>query len=1305
MSSWSWTFATVDSRESVVWVSVHVTEASPLLDPPRILPIFFYETARIDTTLPQDLYARALGWPWSFLHAYYPVMPRFVPRQRKHKILARRSATSDARVLSPISDANAAVIFPADQAAKEERKRKLKDELRAQHTQVSAKKQKRLDKYIDNKLKKDENLEYLRLLEQEKEKNDAIKANQQGRGSVGPEKRKFDDFANGTGPVKTERRTKLAEAEDGVAESEDSFEAENPEACETSVQSPVERLSVQQGAGLAQPLVVGEDGLPLIQTKNRRKKKKRKRVLQVPINGDEEGYSSWEGFSDNQPTPSMPDGGMPLHWENAVATQEDSQSSELDDLDSEIDEVEEDSNVSDPGGDDGTPETEISSSEESFDDTGKPRVSAFGPWARAQVNKSLGHTPGYEGAPVNPSPQNQHQTTNPPIPKLTNPILGPLPVPSDPTRIPHAVYVQRSEAMQQARLELPIVHWEQEIMEAIHNHPVVIVQGATGSGKTTQIPQFLYEAGYGSLDGPTPGMIGITQPRRVAAVSMAKRVSDELGAHGQKVSYQIRFDSTVSSRTVVKFMTDGILLRELSEDLLLRKYSVIVIDEAHERSVNTDILIGLLCKIVPARLRKNQFNPDPKPLKLIIMSATLNTGDFVSDKLFPPGKKPPIVEAEGRQHRVTTHFCLRSRPDYTEEVIEKVKRAHSKLPKGGILVFLTGQNEIREVGARLRQLLGARKDPGSDVKVHAAASELPLEVEDMEIEAYKHSNGDQDDFDEVDILTHSDEEAEEDQFSVSDDDGSAQASAQKPVKSSKDTYDSVHILPLYSQLPTKQQLKVFESPPSGARLIVLATNVAETSLTIPGIRYVFDTGRSKERKYHHDSGVQSFEIDYISKDSAAQRAGRAGRTGPGHCWRLYTSAVYEQYFPEHAQPEILRAPAEHVVLQLKSFAYPKPVVDFPFPSTPRAETLQKAERLLKNLGALTPIGSITTLGKELSVYPLSPRLGKLVSRGIREAALLPHIVSLVAGLGVSELFVNESHLGLASGDRDAYEQKDDQDKKKQEYGRARATLSRLDKASDAMKLLTAVSLYNAASDSESFCRDYFLRPKAMFEVSQLQRQLTSIIKANHPTTHLAFTQQAKLSSKHVKDLNAVAASGYIDQVAIRADLSPNPPDMPFKPRRAIDVPYLPLIPLNDRPSAPLLERAVFIHPSSVIARQPYKELPVYIVYTHLQKSQAHHISTMGETSTKTRMFPLTPIDRQQLVELARDTALLEIGKPSSNTKIEDIRGTPKRRECWVGAELKGGAESGFGWPMPPQRVRQVMDVKTASGWRVEEWLS
>ena len=1153
----------------------------------------------------------------------------------------------------------------------------------------SQRKKKRLDKYIENKLKKDENLEYLRLLEQEKEKTDALRIKAAGVSGVQPGKRKFGQYVNGEASKKpTQVHGGPSSDADSDADSEDSFEAEHKEAFE-GTETAQYQTTTQQGSGLARPLQVGVDGLPVIQTKKRRKKKKRK--LELKLHGKhEDDESEWEGFSDPASPINEPDAGANLEEDrDGLSIGDDDYDLEDSGTDDGDDDSEDLSDLGSDESDKSVSDSDAVTSENSHDEDTPPRSSIFKTWATQQLNKSLGHTPSYENGSLELPPHPQQNIEKPAVQQLAQMPQLPEAESSQSARTAYAVHVERVREMEQARSELPIIQREQEIMEAVHNNSVVIIKGDTGSGKTTQVPQFLYEAGYGSKDGPTPGMIGITQPRRVAAVSMAKRVEQELGNHGDRVAYQIRFDNTVSSKTAVKFMTDGILLRELSEDLLLRKYSVIVIDEAHERSVNTDILIGLLSKIVPARMRKNQFNPNPTPLKLVIMSATLNTEDLVNDRLFPAGKKPPIVEAEGRQHRVTTHFALRSRPDYVEEVVEKVRRGHRKLPKGGMLVFLTGQNEILQVKDRLQSAI-RYTDSENHAKVHTAASELPFEVEDMEIEAWEDK--DQEDFDEVDILTHSDEEEDEDEFDVRD----VEDEQQKPLTNgflSKDPYNSVHILPLYSQLPTKQQLRVFEPAPDGSRLIVLATNVAETSLTIPGIRYVFDAGRSKKRKYNLDSGVQSFEIDYISKASAAQRAGRAGRTGSGHCWRLYSSAVYEQYFPEHAQPEILRAPAESIVLQLKSFAYPKPIVEFPFPSAPHAETLRKAETLLKNLGALTATGSITDLGKELSLYPLSPRLGKIISRGSKETALLPFVVLLVAGLAVSEVFLNEAQLGLTSQIDD-----NDRDRRKQAYGRARATLSRQDKTSDARKLLTAVSIYCSADDREQVCKDYFLRPKAMFEVSQLHRQLVSIIKANNPLLIQAFAKPSKLASKQIKEINAIASSGYIDQVAIRADLSPNPPDMPMKPRRAIDVPYLPLMPLVDRPSAPMHERAIFIHPSSALARQPHKDLPPYIIYTHLQKSQASSIS--NEASTKIRMFPLAPINQHQILELAKDTALLEVGKPISS-KIEEIRGTPKRRECWVSTQLKAGV--GFGWPMPPVRVRQVMDLKTSSGWRVEQW--
>ena len=1231
-----------------------------------------------------------------------PKMPRFVPRQRKHKVLAREKSEKPPQI-----ESNQEQIIPLTQNEKEAKRQKLRDELKAQQPKVSAKKQKRLDKYIENKLRKDETLDLLRKLEQEKEKYDAVVESSKTLG-----KRTFGEFVkgqtNGT-PEKSKTKRTPKFQQDSDVESEDSFEAENQDAF-TPIPHDDESKPIHVttnavgGSGLARPLELDENGLPVIQSRTRAKQHPKNPLVAEEL--------PWDGFDSESAgaEDSSDDGESP----------DDSESSEGDG--SEIS----GSDTSDEGDDSASEgsdaDSDSESSDESVGDKPKTRKSAFKTWATQQVNNSIGHVPSFTPGEGELLPKPAVKEAPTPARAVIEPHAeAPEPLPN---RKAYAVHVARSDEIQQSRLQLLILQREQEIMEAIHNNPVVLVKGDTGSGKTTQVPQFLFEAGYGSKDGSTPGMIGITQPRRVAAVSMAKRVGVELGDHGKKVAYQIRFDSNVSSDTAVKFMTDGILLRELSQDLLLRKYSAIVIDEAHERSVNTDILIGMLSKIVPARLRKTKFNPDPRPLKLIIMSATLNIGDFLHEKLFSASDKPPVVEAEGRQHRVTTHFALRSRPDYIEEVVEKVGRAHRKLPHGGILVFLTGQNEIRQIGDRLRATLAHRDRlyPRQNApQVAIAASEAPLEVEDMDLGDFKVQD-DHDDFD-LDILTHSEDEAEAHEFDISDDEDQSDIGLPKPGStSSKEPYTSVHVLPLYSQLPTSEQLKVFEPPPPSSRLIVLATNVAETSLTIPGIRYVFDSGRSKERKYNLDSGVQSFEVDWVSKASAEQRAGRAGRTGPGHCWRLYTSAVYEQFFPNHAEPEILRAPAESVVLQLKGFAYPKPIVEFPFPTPPAAFTLNKAEQLLRNLGALTTSGVITNLGKQLSVYPLSPRLGKIMAAGVDEPTLIWQVLALVAGLGVPEIFITEAQLDLTASQApqngELYtraDQLDDdaRDLRKQEYGRARATLSRHDKTSDAMKLFTAVSMYLDASDKNQFCADYFLRPKAMAEISQLRSQLESLVRANHRTTISAETvmqsRGAKLSSSRIKQLNTIAASGHIDRVAIRYDRLPSPPDVAVKPRRAIDVPYLPLVPLTDKTSAAITEKAVYIHPSSVLSRLPIKDLPEYIVYSHLQRAQAHTVHSDG-TSPKTRMFPLTPIDAARLSLLARDTALIEYGKPVPKSKVEDLPGSPRRRECWVVAELKVGAGErggglGFGWPLPPVKVRQVLDVKSRGGWRVEEVLA
>lgn len=434
-----------------------------------------------------------------------------------------------------------------------------------------------------------------------------------------------------------------------------------------------------------------------------------------------------------------------------------------------------------------------------------PRAnSEFKVWATQQMNEAKDFTP---SAPVVQS-QDERQEAPVGSVRLRSPEQDPLPqelhVDADAVqRKAFSVQVARKPEIEEARSKLPIVAEEQKIMEAIHNNPVVIVCGATGSGKTTQVPQFLYEAGYGSPDSPNPGMVGVTQPRRVAAVTMARRVGEELG-NVNASSYQIRFDSTVGKKTAIKFMTDGILLREISQDFILSRYSAIVIDEAHERSVNTDILIAMVSRIVDLRARLSKENAEVKPLKLIIMSATLMTDAFLSNSnLFPRGK-PPLVESEGRQYPVTMHFARRTQRQYLDDAFTKITRGHRKLPPGGMLVFLTGQSEIIELAKRLSQKLQVHQTSQTMPGIKIAAKNVPLEVDDMDLGENMTS------------MIYPDEvsgnsEDEEKEFEIED---------------FEEASSKALILPLYSQLPTQEQLRVFEPPPENTRPIILATNVA-----------------------------------------------------------------------------------------------------------------------------------------------------------------------------------------------------------------------------------------------------------------------------------------------------------------------------------------------------------------------------------------------------------------------------------------------------------------------------------------------
>lgn len=814
-------------------------------------------------------------------------MPKFMPRQRKHKVLAREKALQNNShkdaALSAEADSNAAEILPEEaKASRDARKAQLREELGGT-TAVSGKKAKRLEKYIDNKLKKDENRALLTKLAQNKIDTSLFQSTRNlGQGKetkrqalsrvlrekeagVGqddaddilfePRRPSDSDVSDDEPAERLPNRIKTHSPPDVLRENGD-HSKEKAVTSEPLIQPPTQ--PVVAGSGLKRPLEVNDDGRPVIQKRQKRGGVKSKIslrpqiVLQEPLtheSGDQSG-DEWNGLSSDAPTHDSASSGE--------EASDDESEEELGDGESAADSSskEESSEEDDDDDDEGNSGTDV-----------KQRSSAFKAWAHEQRNQALGYKPVENSAVLDiPKPENF---------KPRAPEAEPLPQELLPTRDTKrkafSASVVRTPAIQEARLKLPVVAEEQKIMEAIHNNNVVVICGATGSGKTTQVPQFLFEAGYGSPGSPTPGMIGVTQPRKVAAVSMSKRVGEELGDRSDAVAYQIRFEGTTDEKTAVKFMTDGVLLREVANDIALHKYSAVIIDEAHERSVNTDILIGMLSRVVKLREELSQDDPKIPPLKLIIMSATLRVDDLTRNPtLFPT--PPPVLEIEGRQHPVTIHFARKTCHDYVEEAFKKISRGHRKLPPGGFLVFLTGHDEISRLSKKLRMASGGL-NPAPYPKVRISANDAPLEVEDIDFgEVNDNAN---DDMDGVPFIDDDYDEDDEDdaEFNISDEVGTG------PLK--------MHILPLYSLLPTKEQMRVFEDPPEGSRQIILATNVAETSLTIPGTRYVFDCGRSKERKYNRDTGVQSYEIGWISKASANQRSGRAGRTGPGHCKQFF----------------------------------------------------------------------------------------------------------------------------------------------------------------------------------------------------------------------------------------------------------------------------------------------------------------------------------------------------------------------------------------------------------------------------------
>lgn len=843
------------------------------------------------------------------------------------------------------------------------------------------------------------------------------------------------------------------------------------------------------------------------------------------------------------------------------------------------------------------------------------------------------------------------------------------------------VQLKRKPEIQLARMQLPVCSSEQEIMEAITENDVIILCGETGSGKTTQVPQFLYEAGYGHPQHPqNSGRIGVTQPRRVAAVSTARRVAEELnvdfGKHGH-VGYQIRYDAEhVGDRTRVKFMTDGILLKEIQQDFLLRQYSILLLDEAHERNVNTDILIGLLSRIAPLRAQmareeqeayslltkeeqEAQVEKPINPLKLVVMSATLRVEDFTqNERLFP--KPPPVLRVNARQYPVTVHFNKRTELDnYVDEAFKKVAKIHRKLPEGGVLVFLTGQREILQLCRKLRR---AYSVASKEKKKNAEAARPPSRREQQEAaqaaaaEAAPRTSAkdrilrEHDDIEEEGDLEDEEIYGGDDKAAYDldeDDDGSKDDEEDSDEDEDEDDELAVpymHVLPLYSLMANDDQMRVFDTPPENHRLIVVATNVAETSLTIPGIKYVVDAGRTKERVFDLTNGISSFDIQWISKASADQRAGRAGRTGPGHCYRLYSSAVYDTEFAKFSAPEILCQPIEDLVLQMKAMGIHN-VLQFPFPTPPDRQAVKMALNTLVNLGAITEGAdeAITALGHVLVRFPVAARFAKMLLLA-KELDVLEYTIAVVAGLSGHSPFIhvverrekekddNDDEPDAGEGGKDKEPVVDEMEKEWREAEALRKHAQWFDSESDVLSLLRAAGAYAYTGGNSQFCQENHLHEKTMQNMLKLRHQLTRIVNVlyaddENDNGDLVFTPITLSPKMPPPDhetqvvLRQIVAAGFLDQVAKRTP----PGTITEGSKIERNCAYI--------AATGNVKEPVYIHPHSTVFTPNPTKLPTFVVYQHIMRT------------TRAYMKMVTSVEPGWLASIGKNTPLCKYSEP------------------------------------------------------------
>ncbi|PGH02949.1 hypothetical protein AJ79_07486 [Helicocarpus griseus UAMH5409] len=533
-----------------------------------------------------------------------------------------------------------------------------------------------------------------------------------------------------------------------------------------------------------------------------------------------------------------------------------------------------------------------------------------------------------------------------------------------------------SMTMKQQRESLPVFKFRKQLLEAVQENQLLIVVGDTGSGKTTQLTQYLAEGGFANN-----GIIGCTQPRRVAAVSVAKRVSEEVGCRlGAEVGYTIRFEDCTSPETKIKYMTDGILQREILLDPNLKKYSVIMLDEAHERTISTDVLFGLLKKTLKRR-------PD---LKVIVTSATLD-----ADKFSEYFNMCPIFSIPGRTYPVEIMYSREPESDYLDAALVTVMQIHLTEPAGDILLFLTGQEEIDTSCEILYE------------RMKALGPSVPELI----------------------------------------------------------------ILPVYSALPSEMQSRIFEPAPPGSRKVVIATNIAETSITIDQIYYVVDPGFVKQNAYDPKLGMDSLVVTPISQAQAKQRSGRAGRTGPGKCFRLYTEAAYQSEMLPTTIPEIQRQNLSHTILMLKAMGI-NDLLHFDFMDPPPTNTMLTALEELYALSALDDEGLLTRLGRKMADFPMEPALAKVLIASV-DMGCSDEMLSIVAMLSVQSVFYRPK------------EKQQQADQKKAKFH---------DPHGDHLTLLNVYNAWKNSRFSNPWCFENFIQARQMRRAQDVREQLVTIME-------------------------------------------------------------------------------------------------------------------------------------------------------------------------------------------------------------------